>query len=120
MSDYKFPELEPIEKLADKYMELDLAVQMRVKNGMSRELYVNYSILNTFMNHNDLDLERDQRGIVTESSLLRVAQVCAPHYSRAPEELVDAFVRNIGTEFLDADARKRVEDMWKRILPEEN
>jgi hypothetical protein len=108
--------LEQITPLADDYIALDSKAQMKFRNGMSRELYINCHILNCFINMNDLAPQQDERGTYTQESLLSIAKSCAPHYGRTPEELVSAFNRCMGLEFYDADKRADIERQWAELL----
>lgn len=108
--------LEQITSVADDYLVLDTIAQMRTRNGMPRELYIDCNILNSFINMNDLTPEQDERGAYTQESLLSVAKSCAPHYGRNPEDLVSAFNRCMGLEFYDADKRADIERQWKELM----
>jgi len=116
MVTYKFLPLESIEILVDQYIQLDTRVQMRIRNGMTREIYLDHTILNEFINQNDPTLECGPFGIPTEDSLLRVAGLCVQQYGRTPEQLTDAFQRASGTEFLDQELREEIERRFKELL----
>ena len=110
-----FVPIEQIEKLTAEYLALDERCKMRARNGMTREMFLNYSILNSYINENNLILDRDEFLAITSESLTKTAVECAPLYHRTPEELVIDFRRCSGTEFLDPKERERIETGFREL-----
>ncbi|MEI7718415.1 MAG: hypothetical protein WCI72_00990 [archaeon] len=108
--------LEQITSVADDYIALDSKAQMKTRNGMPSELYINCHILNCSINMNELAPQQDELGGYTQDSLIGIAKSCAPHYGRTPEDLVSAFNRCMGLEFYDADRRADIERQWAELL----
>ena len=70
--------LEQITSVADDYLALDSKAQMKARNGMPRELYIDCNILSCFINLNDLAPQQDERGGYMGDSLMGIAKSSRP------------------------------------------
>ncbi|MBW2991035.1 hypothetical protein KY348_05015 [Candidatus Woesearchaeota archaeon] len=112
---YVFSPMKSIEELADGYLKTDARYQMMKRNGMTREMFVNFHIINNFINKNDPPLETDQRHMFTGQAFEQVIKACAQHYHKPPEKLKEAWDKCTGTDFYDREKRERIEKEWDRL-----
>jgi hypothetical protein len=109
-----FAPIEELEALADFYIAHDEKVKNKIRNGMSRELFLDYIILNNFMLDNVIEPEIDEETFMpTDEALFRVAKRCSRHYHRKPARLVEAFKKTCGLDFHDPEKRDEIEEGFK-------
>lgn len=121
-AEHHFIPLIELEELADEYIEFDSKVQMKMRNGMTRQMYILWTVVAQFFNENADFLKQlgtDQFGQPTDEALTIICGICAEHYGFSPEELKEAFVRCNGLEFFDADRRAEIEKQWAELMEDE-
>jgi len=119
MAELEYAPLAKLETLADDYLRLDTIAQMKTNNGMPRELYVNFWIVNQFLNDNNenpaFPVERDEFERRIADTVKRAADLCEAHYDRNSVELQEAFKRVTSLEFHDADKRAELEKKMRDL-----
>src|SRR3989338_5481995 len=109
MEAYLFQPVDELEALADDYIRYDSSIKMQVRNGMTRDMLINYAIVKYFMNDNDIKVEEDELCQITDESLMRVVNLCSQHYNKTKEELKEAYKRCTSLEFYDPERRAELE-----------
>jgi hypothetical protein len=113
---YVFPTVERLDRIVDNYIKLDSNVQMKMRNGMTRDLYFKSTLMQYFMNDNDIDdAKQDESYAVIPESIDDVAAVCAEHYHIPKKELVESYVRCTGFEFYDKERREKIEKQIREL-----
>lgn len=105
---YKFTTLESIESLTDTELAKDRTAREMLSKGMPREAYVNYLIVQEFINQNVTEshvIEIDRQIL----KLLSIAPAqCAAHYKKDAAELKKNYESIINLEFLETETVKNL------------
>jgi len=115
-SDYVFPDIKDLESLAGSYIIFDSQAKMMARNGMPRELYVNFWIVNQFINENSKAINTtpyDPMGCYSDLCIGLATKVCAEHYNRKQEELIDAWDSITCMDFYDPDLKENLSRQLK-------
>jgi hypothetical protein len=114
---YIKPDKTSIDKLAEDYLKHDSFKQMQLRNGMTRELFFDYSLLLAFINKNGITLgmASSSEARMTDAKLLAAAEACGECYGERPARLYVAYRRCSSFEFYDYDRKQGMLRMYQQI-----
>ena len=105
MTNHIFPKLDGIVQGADSYLVHDSVDATMLANGMPRQTFIQYSVINAFLRAN----HRSNEGEVTEEVLENAATLCADQYHMPKQELVRSYERVAAQEWFDPELRDKLD-----------